>query len=108
MIAIERYVVRSSESPRGLRVFGGLLSDAPRSALVVCVEIPPAGAVRYEREALRVEPSRLDDRFRGTARDDRHVSQCAVAVERADVELGTVPGHVRMIPGDEAEPSTVR
>jgi hypothetical protein len=72
------------------------------------VEVPPPAAIGAEVQHAVGAPLRLEDRFLRAAGDAARVGHRAVRAERPDPQLGAVPRHPRVIPGEPGEPPPVR
>src|SRR4029453_7790591 len=73
------------------------------------IKIPPAEAIRHEHDLATVGRAfRLEDRFRRSAGDWFGPADCAICSDLAEVEPRAVPRHVGMIPGEPAEPPSIR
>ena len=91
--------------PPELRL-GGM--ERPDVALVLPVEVPPAGPIRGEVQVAGRAPRGLEDRLlAGPAGDRAHVPEGPVRREIADEELVAVPRHPRKIPFLPTEPGAV-
>src|SRR5439155_18121166 len=83
------------------------LDDSLHALLLVgAIQVPPTGAVGDEEEAAVRSPFWLEERPRAgyTSRPDN----CAPAIQVGHTELGLIPGHVRVVPGEPAEAAAVR
>ena len=69
-----------------------------RSRRAPSIEIPPAGAIRYEKQRAIRRPLGLENRLLGAAGDLFARADRAVGIDQRDPELGAVPRHVRMVP----------
>ena len=105
----EERVRAHSERPRGIAELGLGLVERRALSVADALEVPPAAPIAREDEISRRAPLRLPDRLDAVlARDVLDVRDGAVGSEVRDVELAAVPRHPREIPGEEAEPRSVR
>src|SRR3546814_13932442 len=72
------------------------------------LEGPPAGPVGNVEQLAVGRPFRLEDRFAGAAGDAPRTTEVSVVRDLGNPQLGPVPGHVGMVPGDPGEPPPVR
>ena len=73
------------------------------------VEVPPAGPVADRVERVGVGPLRLQHRLGLAAEHGPHGrSTVPSGAEHADPQLGAVPRHPRVVPGDPGDPPAVR
>ena len=79
------------------------LAEGLDTSLAPAVEVPPARPVRDEVERAFWGPLWLEDGFILAAGDLLDVLGEPVSAEITDQELGTVPGHVRMVPRQPPE-----
>ncbi len=98
--------VAGPEDPRGSRELG--LQGEGRGQLAPAVEVPPAAAVRCEPKRPVRSPPRLDHRLLGPSCDVLGLTELAAWRHRGDPQVGAVPGHVGVVPGDPREPAPVR
>ncbi|MGX1248862.1 hypothetical protein RKD48_001373 [Streptomyces ambofaciens] len=75
-----------------------LLADA--QGLPVAVEVPPAGAVGGVQQGAVRCPVRLGDGLLGAAGDGPGVPERVLGADVGDDQLGAVPGHARVVPGE--------
>jgi hypothetical protein len=80
-------------------------SAAPHRSQRKAIKIPPARTIRDENEVGAIRrPFRLKDRFGRTTGDPpRSPDDCAVLIQRGDIQNGAVPWHVGMIPPKPSE-----
>lgn len=72
------------------------------------VEVPPAGAVTGEEQSPGRVPADLRDRLGGPAGDGAGAAEGAVGADLGELDLGAVPGHPGVVPGDPGRPAPVR
>ncbi len=73
------------------------------AARVGAVEVPPAGAVGDEDEVAVGRPAGLEDRLAGVAGDMAQAGERAVRGDVRFPQLGAVPRHQRVVPGEPCE-----
>jgi hypothetical protein len=70
-------------------------------------EVPPPGPVGDRPDGGAVPRRRLHRLLR-SAEQDLHLAQCGTGQQVGDAQLGAVPGHARVVPGDEGQARAVR
>ena len=99
---IEQCVARESQVPQGSAEIGGQARDCAHAAGLEHLQVPPAALVREKVQVPVRPPLRFEHR---DARASRHCPQAGETgrPEFAHHQACGVPGHVRVIPGDERE-----
>ena len=100
--AIQQRVVGLSQGPQRRAELGGADRDRAHCTGTESIQVPEVGAVGQEVEIPAVTPLRLEDRLVVAAGDDPQIRQ-ARRRQLRDHQPGRVPGHVRMVPGDESD-----
>ena len=92
----------AAEAPGGPGVLRIVVQYVGDAGLVPCEEVPVAAGVRGEDQALAV-PFRLHDGLADAAGNGGEIREPTARSMVRNEELGAVPRHVRMIPGEECE-----
>src|SRR5208283_4229099 len=100
----EKIIIALPENPVGTADLGFDWRQGFDLAIPQNIEIPPAGPVGTEKESAACRPFWLHDRFRRFASHEARGFDCALFRHIGDEELGAVPRHAGMIPGDPAKP----
>src|SRR5215475_12009188 len=96
-----KYPLRKAE-------FGGHLKKRFYAVIPEAVKIPPAGSVRYKMENSTRRPFGLKDRLIFSAGYEPRGANSSGFIQVTDPQLGSVPRHIRMIPGQPGKLFSVR
>ncbi len=106
MAVAEQHVVGLAQRPQRAGELCVTLPNSANRRSRARIQVPIAAAIGNEIQRPVCIPLRLEHRLGGPAGNRRQFPQSILA-ELRDMQLGAIPGHVGMIPGNEGEPLAV-